>query len=455
MIESKNVIFKVIFVLMFVSVSIGGVTWGPYLTCPDTSGAVVQFGKLLTDIVMFEWGDSSDYDRYGFLPNRTINSSLNEILSFQIDDCFANSRIYYRIHAGDEISKLFSFITMPSPDECVRFIAYGDTRSNEMKHRQICSLMVSYEPAFVTHSGDLNCSMRGDWQMFFRGCSPISSSAPFVNTIGNHDFPLETYKAVFHLPGNEEYYAITAGAVTILNVNIYSPIYPGSPQYNWFESYLTDSISSGNKWTIVNLHEPLYSTGGHGPNLYIREILKPLLDVTGVNMVLAGHNHCYEHCFVDGIHYITTGGGGAPLYSVRGDEFTVYGEGSYHFLYITADDETMAVEVIRDDGSLMEYFVLGEISAGIDDEEPDICPNLVIYPNPFNSKTTISVSSSSKDFPSMGLLLVHDVSGRRVDKILWEENSSVNWSPNLKSGVYLLSLQHGKNKVTKRVVLAK
>jgi len=31
---------------------------------------------------------------------------------------------------------------------------------------------------------------------------------------------------------------------------------------------------------------------------------------------LFGHDHNYQHYLKDGIHYITSGGGGAPLYDV-------------------------------------------------------------------------------------------------------------------------------------------
>ena len=44
--------------------------------------------------------------------------------------------------------------------------------------------------------------------------------------------------------------------------------------------------------------------------------LQPEFEKYKVAAVLSGHNHLYEHFLVNGIHYFTFGGGGAPLYDV-------------------------------------------------------------------------------------------------------------------------------------------
>jgi len=62
------------------------------------------------------------------------------------------------------------------------------------------------------------------------------------------------------------------------------------------------------------LHHPLYTSGIHtSAETTADENLVPLFEQYGVDMVLSGHNHHYERSLKDGIYYIVTGGGGAPL----------------------------------------------------------------------------------------------------------------------------------------------
>ena len=49
------------------------------------------------------------------------------------------------------------------------------------------------------------------------------------------------------------------------------------------------------------------------------ELLEPILDRHDVQLVLAGHDHNYQRHEKNGVVYIVTGGGGAPLASAHAD----------------------------------------------------------------------------------------------------------------------------------------
>ena len=86
----------------------------------------------------------------------------------------------------------------------------------------------------------------------------------------------------------------------------------------------------------------------------------------GVDIVVSGHNHCYEHYIVDGIQYVVTGGGGAPLYSVNqagapAEELSLFVNGTtvHHYVRVEATDEKLtATVIIAEDGSTYETFDL-------------------------------------------------------------------------------------------------
>ena len=68
-------------------------------------------------------------------------------------------------------------------------------------------------------------------------------------------------------------------------------------QFDWFERVLHHAEAK-DKWKIVFLHHPLYSSDvSHVDDVQsigIRHNLREVLATSGVNLVIAGHSHCFE-----------------------------------------------------------------------------------------------------------------------------------------------------------------
>ena len=64
----------------------------------------------------------------------------------------------------------------------------------------------------------------------------------------------------------------------------------GSPQYQWLQSELAANSA---KCTIVATHRPRWTTGTYGPYTPLRDMWN-LMAVSGVDVVLSGHNHHAE-----------------------------------------------------------------------------------------------------------------------------------------------------------------
>ena len=79
--------------------------------------------------------------------------------------------------------------------------------------------------------------------------------------------------------------------------------------------------------------------------------------------------------------------------------------------------------------------------------------NFVIYPNPNNGSFNVKFNSISNNEIKIG---VHDLRGREIfsktysNKSLFDENLQLN---NLKSGVYLVTIQDGENKMVKKIII--
>jgi len=82
------------------------------------------------------------------------------------------------------------------------------------------------------------------------------------------------------------------------------------------------------------------------------------LQANGVRYLFNGHDHNYQHHEFLGVHYIVTGGGGAPLYPVDGslEGITKKVVMTEHFVRLKVTPTSAAVEAIALDGSVLDAF---------------------------------------------------------------------------------------------------
>jgi hypothetical protein len=115
------------------------------------------------------------------------------------------------------------------------------------------------------------------------------------------------------------------------------------------------------------LHKPRWSAGGgHENSSLVQTYIQPLCKQYNVQFVLAGHNHYYARARVDGIHHITTGGGGAPLYTPNPNyDSIVIVDGSYHFCKFDINKDKLTFTAIRYNGSIIENFDYINTQTGI------------------------------------------------------------------------------------------
>ena len=106
---------------------------------------------------------------------------------------------------------------------------------------------------------------------------------------------------------------------------------------------------------VVVFHQPAYTLGLHAPGETQQRLWAPLFRRYGVALVLQGHNHAYERLVVGGVTYITTGGGGAPVYPcVRFSRDAKACSPVHHFLLVDATAGGLRVRAMRPSGALLE-----------------------------------------------------------------------------------------------------
>jgi hypothetical protein len=142
---------------------------------------------------------------------------------------------------------------------------------------------------------------------------------------GNHEYesanaqPFFDYFADAAGEAGRGYFAFYAGDWMVLMLNSMLSTGANSDQGQFVRRQLD---SRRPRCAMAVWHHPLYSSGPNGPNGQMHDLWEVLVDA-GVEIVVNGHDHLYEHfgrqnadgqLSVEGIRQFTVGTGGATLY---------------------------------------------------------------------------------------------------------------------------------------------
>jgi len=238
-------------------------------------------------------------------------------------------------------------------------VVYGDTRSGHEAHRKVLAAVLKVHPAAVFHTGDLveDGLVPAEWDTFNAIVSPLLEQSPLFPAIGNHERNSELYFDNFELPNNEEWYSVEQEGIHFIVLNSCSGIGKDSEQFQWLER---DLAEAGGKedFIVVVLHHPPYSTGPHDEDEKgLRETVVPMFEKWGVSVVFSGHDHTYERSVVNGIYYVVTGGGGAPLYDqARESPWSQVFAKKHHFCVLSRDSRRLLVEAFDPDFRVIDRF---------------------------------------------------------------------------------------------------
>ena len=217
------------------------------------------------------------------------------------------------------------------------------------------------QPDLALHTGDQvdDGNNSALWNIFLKIESPLMRIAPLYPTLGNHENGAAQYFSIFHLPGNGAWYSFdyANARFIVLKADAYYPgaFAAGSEQRAWLEQQLS---SASARWIFVSFHVPLHSSFAEDPSeVNLRNDLAPLFEQYKVTAVFNGHIHSYERVIANGITYIVTGGGGAPLYSLNVKEpGQQAGALVYHYTLFEVSGDRLTGKAIGVDGKVIDSF---------------------------------------------------------------------------------------------------
>ena len=288
------------------------------------------------------------------------------------------------------------FVTAPDYNKAFQFAVHGDNRSDHLSHEMVVGNMMGEEYAVVMNTGDMVSSgeIEEDWDHFFQIETPFISRTPIYSAVGNHeehDGKVEIYDRLFHPPseesgsGSKTYYSFDYANAHFVVIDGFVAVHPwwecmlmmklydnclSAEQDNWLQIDLKKAADNpGIDHVFVFSHEGPYSSKeGRMGSAALRDLL-PVFAKSKVKVVFSGHDHYFEHGRSgNGIDYVISGGGGAPLYETKPDFLNqlfpheIYVSKSIHNYQIVSVEGPL-VQVVTynvDDQTVIDEFQVGE-----------------------------------------------------------------------------------------------
>lgn len=375
----------------------GPITKGPWMQHVTPTSAVVRVevdppAPVTLEVGMSTAPGTADAGNGSVIESREVRA-LHTILVAGLQPA---TRYAFTVRAHG--APRYGALTTAPPDESgapVRFLVYGDTRSDDAAHAAVVRAMVSATSDFIINTGDIveNGASRSQWQTFFDIEAPLTRERPIFCCVGNHELtegagldfvryfgpaplpiaPPPSVSTVTGIPvADAGPSALTLdqlnGTFRWSNVRFFMinglVDYNAGPSRVWLEKVLGESdLETGVAWRIVVVHHGPWSSGPHGDNARLHAAKVPeLLRAHKVDLVISGHEHIYERGVADGLAYLVSGGGGAPLYRVKkAAASSRHYESAHHF--IEAATSTAAIQFVatRPDGSTIERCALRKV----------------------------------------------------------------------------------------------
>jgi hypothetical protein len=375
---------------------------GPYLLFTGNSNnmTVLWQTNATPQNARIAWGTTTQYGG----GTAAVQESGDHQFSYTINGLEAGTIYYYYVYVDGTLEK-GSFRTAPPADATsITFYSYGDTRSDPHEGEQYqlerdkiagqivnCTADNSAEhQTILIHTGDYVA--RGLTESFWddeyfnrslQNSLDMMALLPIAGAIGNH----ETYAAGGSGESQEAgalfrkywpnplfadsdcfYYSFDYGPAHFVAIDQYKCDYDNtSAQYSWVEA---DLAATEKPWKIVFFHAPAWTAAEPASSEEINESSEeenamareytPLFTREGVQLVLQGHRHFYARSHVNETVYLTLGGGGAPLGSPQDAPYLITSAGAYHFAKIEINGSTADVQIIGDEGNIIDSFSIDE-----------------------------------------------------------------------------------------------
>lgn len=337
-----------------------GIIMQPYLQAASQNSIYILAECDSKEPAVAEYGVTEAYGLSVTAEDIDTNSVSRYVHKIKVTGLAPGTTYHYRVLQGQTASGGRTFKTAPEKDAIFSFSYMADCQERTDIHGKIAALMLEKKPDFSIYGGDI-CSSGGYTsfkdEFFIRPELELISRVPFFLSPGNHEGWSENTKAFTRPPdsasGTNEYYSFDWGAAHFLVLNTEVDFKNGSKQYKFA---IEDLAASGKKWKIAVFHKPAYAQGGDwfGEPNPTRALADNVLSPGGVQLVLSGHMHYYQHNVSKGTHYLVVSPAGGYKEKPVKDSYTVNQDEGYHFAVVDVDASSLRVLIYNEAGERVD-----------------------------------------------------------------------------------------------------
>lgn len=335
---------------------------GPYVQTLKHTGMTIVWEGDTTHTGKVYYGIGNKLD---MLVETTAPMNVQKVV---LKDLQAETEYSYQVEVNGFKSERHSFRTAVKDGSPFMFVAYGDNKNGPFNHKKIADLILSYNPLFVANNGDL--VERGEvykqWEkLFFTPAGELIANVPLIPAIGNHEDNAKYYYNYFCLPDNKAWHSFKINGAHFIIVNTEEEfLMDSAEQINWLKNDLKNNKST---WTFVFEHIPPFTSGGNyysNERIKVKNLLHPIYEKYGVDMVLCGHDHHYERSKPIGsedsehaVIYIVGGNGGTPMrYIGKPKPFSHISTRTFGFSLIEIEGTKMKFKEISIENKILDEF---------------------------------------------------------------------------------------------------
>ena len=434
----------------------------PYLQAvtPNSIYVLVECTTADTVLVDFGFGVTYGLSARTSVISLTTASPATYVHKVKLTGLIPDTVYHYRATQTGSVSSDNWFRTALLGTRGFRFAWTADSRTNSTIFDAITSSLLARQPEFLLVGGDVCVSSAySAWQTeFFRpNALALISHVPFFFATGNHEVWATNSMAFTRAPespsNSQDYFSFDYGDVHILLLDTEISYAPGSPQYIFAQN---DLAGVSGKWKIVACHKPAYCSGGHGEDSGMKTMTTNIFEPSGVDLVISGHSHFYQHNVVHNIAHLVVGTSGAPWYVPTNASYTVKSIEDYNYAVFDVLPTVLRITVYNSSDVVLDTLQLLKPTNMVGTTGQKSGFRLMQnYPNPFNPSTTIRYQLPTRSHVTVK---VSDVLGNDVATLVDRTQESGDQSvvfngTNLSSGIYFYTLQADDFRETGKLVL--
>lgn len=369
-----------VFICLCLNLNGAQIVRGPYTQDAEPTTAVIRFS---TDEPSEAW---IEYGPQGNCSLIMTNSPKQKNHIITLHGLIPNTQFCYKVYiennesTGVQEAQSGTFTTAYTAERKeLNFLVLGNTSDPNNNagtiKKQLANAMLNYKADFLIHTGNIATDglLNNAYTDFFAPFKELLKNMPYMAALGQDEYGPNradkagkgflgaNYRVINSMPWSKGtpnyYYYDTANAriVFIDTNNLYDAIFApqldkNSNQYTWLKNAL--ATAGADKWKIVVLHHPVYSSGASEDKL--SQLLAPLFEAHKVNLVLQGHQGAYERTKPirssqadrNGPIYITIGGAGRLFEPASySNEWTSKYYATPHFAHIQIVDRKLSLRI--------------------------------------------------------------------------------------------------------------